>query len=146
MSVPAGLAAAMTGIVVLAYSSAPKEQELGPEPNQGWRLEFRILANLEDDDVALAAAQKYFRDANNNPDRMAELRQLAEEGKPPPPVNVATDKAPGYSWVEASDAEVRSLCLTRASVRKGPMTSGAPSVSVWRRLGTKGRRFQLTLG
>src|SRR5262249_28321907 len=31
-----------------------------------------------------------------------------------------TDKAPGYSWVEASDAEVRSLCLTEGVGEEGP--------------------------
>jgi SecD/SecF fusion protein len=48
-------------------------------------LEFRILANSRDDHEAIAAAEKFFEDAQKDPKIQADLQYLALKGKPPPP-------------------------------------------------------------
>jgi hypothetical protein len=77
-------------------------------------LEFRIVANLEDDRDAIHGAQSDFERAAKNPEAKQELYRLAKAGKPPPPP--VTDKGEKafstgftYSWVPLSPAAVRSL-------------------------------------
>jgi preprotein translocase subunit SecD len=74
-------------------------------------LEFRILANSRDDREAIAAAEKYFEDAQKDPQKKADLQYRALSGKPPPPPTPpSTDGFPvelkgykglfKYRWVE----------------------------------------------
>ena len=71
-------------------------------------LEFKILANRTNDEGAIEAAQGYFRNLKDSPQKRAELERLAFLGKPPP-----SPVPPGggetfptrlgqftYSWVE----------------------------------------------
>jgi len=70
-------------------------------------LEFRILANEQDEANVIEAARQYFVSAKGNEKVQAELNRLNKEGKPPPPP-VASDKAGfvtekgqfTYSWLE----------------------------------------------
>jgi hypothetical protein len=94
---------------MLAWAGLTRGDDKAPEKK--WHLEFRILANAKDDAKALEAASKYFAEAREDAKRKAELQKLAEEGKPPDPLKVATDKAPGYGWLEVGDVELRSLHL-----------------------------------
>jgi preprotein translocase subunit SecD len=101
-------------------------------------LEFRILANGQDDQEAIAAVQKYF-DGMNDPTmpaedrakRKQELETLAEAGKPPPVPAGPHDLTPGqtgfyegakgrssYSWLELSKAERKGLEVDNASEKK----------------------------
>jgi hypothetical protein len=48
-------------------------------------LEFCIVANDIDDDIAIAEAKDFFEKALHDPKLQSELKQAAEEGKPPPP-------------------------------------------------------------
>jgi hypothetical protein len=90
--------------VLLAGGAAPCRAADPPKEKQ-WRLEFRILANKQDDADAFDAAAKALTD----PKRKDELQKLAEDGKPPP--GVAADKGPGYAWVELGPPELRGLKL-----------------------------------
>src|SRR5713226_2637220 len=74
-------------------------------------LEFRILANNRDDREPLAAAEKFFEDAQKNPKVKAELDYRALKGTAPPPPTPPTPQGfllqlkgyKGYftySWVE----------------------------------------------
>src|SRR6266851_5813240 len=75
-------------------------------------LEFRILANSRDDREAIAAAEKYFEEAQKDPKIKADLQYLALRGKPPPPTTPPTPQGfPvelkggykgnfNYKWVE----------------------------------------------
>ena len=82
------------------------------------RLEFRILANEVDEPKALEAAKKVFVSANKDDKVKKELERLAKEGKPPMPVAIGTDKAPGYTWVEIGQAGLLSLHLDEDSATK----------------------------
>jgi hypothetical protein len=75
------------------------------------RLEFRILANAEDDKEGLDAARKFLAGAKDDARRKAELQKRAEQSQPPPPMKLAGDKAPTYSWVEVGPAERLALKL-----------------------------------
>jgi hypothetical protein len=112
----AGLA--VLAVVLTDLSFAPRAASAAGSPlARRWHLEFRILANEKDEPKALSAAKKYFAQAQKDAKRKAELRQLAREGKPPAPLAVATDKAPGYTWMELGAAELRSLQLDNPSAR-----------------------------
>jgi hypothetical protein len=99
------------------------------------RLEFRILANEEDDGKALEAAKKYFAAAAKDAKVKEELKKRAAEGEPPTPVKVATDKAPGYSWLEIARAYRHSLRLDNASAEDAkPLAPGStiPHNAFWK--------------
>ncbi|MCI0457534.1 MAG: protein translocase subunit SecD, partial [Gemmataceae bacterium] len=81
-------------------------------------LEFRILANSQDDDKAIADAEEFIKEPKNK-DR---LDRLAREGKAPPgptgPTDGKYDTAKGrysYSWVELDRQERATLGLNNAS-------------------------------
>ena len=91
---------------------------------QQGRLEFRILANDQDDKAAIGAAQDWIRD------HQAELNTLNVEGKPPPPPTVDGKEggdrefqaSPNgengkyqYSWVEVGKEELYSMQLNSAA-------------------------------
>jgi len=98
-------------------------------------LEFRILANMQDDPEAMAAIQKYFAGVSDpavpeqdRAKRQQELQMLAEAGKPPLVPPGPHELAPGqtgfyegakgrskYSWIELGKAERKTLGLDNAS-------------------------------
>jgi hypothetical protein len=111
--------AALTGTFVggapdtRAESPTEGERSTG-EPAQ---LEFRVLAN-ENDEAAIEAAQAYFAEASRDPKRKDELRRAAEEGKPPPAPRGEGAKGFGtrlgtftYSWVELGKPQLRAFRL-----------------------------------
>jgi SecD/SecF fusion protein len=89
---------------------------------QQGRLDFRILANNEDDKDAIRRAQAWIANADN----AAELYRLAFIGEPPPPpraedgsltfpVTVGNEThLHGYHWVELGKEEVWNLHLNNA--------------------------------
>ena len=87
-------------------------------------LEFRILANTQDDDAGINAAKKLFVDAQKNPALKEEIERAAVAGKPPPrPVApdggitfpTATNIGHySYSWVELGKTERMILGLSNA--------------------------------
>jgi hypothetical protein len=83
--------------------------------DQGRNLTFRVLANRRDEPAAVDAARKFFADGKDHAGRKAELARRAENGEPPPPVEVGTEFAPGYSWWEVGPTELRVLHLDWAS-------------------------------
>jgi hypothetical protein len=73
-------------------------------------LEFRIVANSQDEEKALATAAKYLTDAKD------ELKKRAEKGEPPPtPADLKSDKAPGYSWVRLNPIHLHDFDLDDAA-------------------------------
>jgi hypothetical protein len=99
----------LAGLAVLGTArpatGRPEDKPAAP------RLEFRILANAEDDKDGLDAARKFLAGAKDDARRKAELQKRAEQGQPPPPVKLAGEKAPTYSWVEVGPAERLALKL-----------------------------------
>jgi SecD/SecF fusion protein len=92
-------------------------------------LEFRILANSRDDREAIAAASKYFEDAQKDAKIKQELEYLALKGKPPPPPTPPTPEGfpvelKGYKghftyrWVELGRQERHQLHLDNAEEKK----------------------------
>src|SRR5437588_9523314 len=68
-------------------------------------LEFRILANEVDDKDAIEASRKFFEKVGDDPKTAANLKELADKGKPPPSPKPpeGKDTWPNgyiYSWVE----------------------------------------------
>ncbi|MBY0526842.1 MAG: protein translocase subunit SecD [Gemmataceae bacterium] len=119
------------------YASAGQRQDLSGEQVQRVKeliaqvgsLEFRILANSEDDKEALRAAKEYI-DAQNDTKlddkarqaRKSELENDAEEGRAPRvpdgPDGGFFDTPKGkfkYAWVELGKSERQSLGLDNAS-------------------------------
>jgi SecD/SecF fusion protein len=90
-------------------------------------LEFRILANQQDDADAIKVAQAYM----DNPANKPELERLALAGSPPPPPAPPADKAVKlptgamafptkkgnytYSWIELGKEERHALGLNNAA-------------------------------
>jgi hypothetical protein len=75
-------------------------------------LEFRVLANTDDDRDAIDKAQAYFEWATTNDVQKAKLQALERAGDPPPPPRPADgegfDTPLGrhtYTWVELGPAE-----------------------------------------
>jgi len=119
--------------------TSEKIQEVKDLIAQVGSLEFRILANTQDDADAIDAAKKFFEKVNDpsTPEKEREelkrkLQQLAEDGKPPPMPEGPLDIAPGqggyyegakgrfrYSWVELGKAERKQLGLDNASEKAG---------------------------
>jgi SecD/SecF fusion protein len=98
--------------------------------SQVGNLEFKILANTEDDLPAIEAARKLFTDVNKNEALKKQLSDLALAGNPPPaPFTVLPDKSidysfevknnPGvrhtYTWVELGKTERHQLRLDNKS-------------------------------
>jgi SecD/SecF fusion protein len=86
------------------------------------RLEFRILANREDDGEAIQAAQKYFEKLGP-----AELEKFNIRAEPPPPprgedgsdtfpVKLTNEPNHSYSWIELDKQQVYSLRLNNAAL------------------------------
>jgi SecD/SecF fusion protein len=82
------------------------------------RLEFRFLANGQDDEEAIQAARDYFK----KPSSKAELERLEVRAEPPPPprredgspsfpVRLPDEPPHTYSWVELGKQELYSLQL-----------------------------------
>ncbi len=83
-------------------------------------LEFRILANTQNDGKAITAAQNWFKDVKTNEAKQRDLANLAAAGQPPPPPENPEQVRAGaankrlfdtplgnftYSWVELGPAE-----------------------------------------
>lgn len=99
--------------LALAAAAAGCERE---EPLKGTKsLEFRMVANARDDADALEAAKKDLAAAREDARAKEEAKQRARDGRPPAPVSKATDKAPGYSWLEIGRAERSTLHLDNAA-------------------------------
>lgn len=96
-------------------------------------LEFRILANQEDDGDAIRAASAFFEKVNDNggavEDRAnlaKDLEQRAAAGQPPPPPKNDRGESTfedrkgtfAYAWVELSNAERQSLYLDNAAEKE----------------------------
>jgi SecD/SecF fusion protein len=85
-------------------------------------LEFRILANAQDDKAAIDATRKYFDEVSKDRKLQDELDALAVAGKPPPgPVNPDGDPTfptandtvrHSYTWVELGMAERQRMGLS----------------------------------
>jgi SecD/SecF fusion protein len=119
--------------------TSEKIQEVKDLIAQVGSLEFRILANTQDDADAVDAAQKFFDKVNDpsTPEKEREdlkrkLEELAKDGKPPPMPEGPLEIAPGqggyyesakgryrYSWVELGKAERKQLGLDNASEKLG---------------------------
>ncbi len=83
-------------------------------------LDFRIVANEDQDGPAIRAAQEFFKD--RTPDRGRDLERRASQGLPPPaPVRPADadDWLSTYSWVELGRDERKSLGLSNANKDAG---------------------------
>jgi SecD/SecF fusion protein len=85
---------------------------------QQGRLEFRILANRNDDKDAIVAAEEYMKDPKN----ADKLKDLNVKGEPPPPPSQNGDRyftaslqnesaRREYSWVEMGKEELYSMQL-----------------------------------
>jgi SecD/SecF fusion protein len=94
-------------------------------------LEFRVLANNRDDREAIAAAEKYFEDAQKDPKIKADLQYLALKGKPPPPPTPPTPQGFqvqlkgykgyfNYSWVELSRQARHAMRLNNTNESQDP--------------------------
>jgi hypothetical protein len=95
-------------------SQAGKDEAARPPTS----LEFRIVANVEDDEEAIAAAAKYFHDAQQDPKRKDELEKLARQGLPPtspkPPAAKGFGTPRGsftYTWLEFDPKNLRAWGL-----------------------------------
>jgi SecD/SecF fusion protein len=115
--------------IVLPYGSRGKQSEISQADveevkekiQQVGSLEFRILANRKDDDAAIAAAEEYFKRAQENKesDEAKTLDAAARNGTPPPfPNRGPNDPDPfmvaamdpvatpvEYAWVEVGKHE-----------------------------------------
>lgn len=111
--------------------TSEKIQEVKDKIAQVGSLEFRILANNEDDRDAIEAARKYI-DEQNEPteegkERKKHLLDLAEKDKAPPvpagPEEGLYDTRLGrfkYTWVELGKSERKSLGLDNESANNDP--------------------------
>jgi SecD/SecF fusion protein len=114
-------------------------------------LEFRILANEEDDAEGIAVAQASLQDPRN----AAELEKRARAGQPPPPPVKPHGIEPGfetkrdvlgrctYSWVELSRSERKTIGLDNAA------RDDANPSSLWKlaeQARAKGQAFVATTG
>jgi preprotein translocase subunit SecD len=75
-------------------------------------LEFRILANTDDDKEGIDLAKAFFDSVSNNPAELEKLKAAATTGNPPPAPRPPDGKAfhtplgeHAYSWVELGPAE-----------------------------------------
>jgi SecD/SecF fusion protein len=95
--------------------------------SQQGSLEFRILANGQDDREAFDAAKKYFADVQKESKLAEDLKARAIMGNPPPPpvatngdkffeVSLKNGKFKfSYSWVELGRSERQQLGLSNAA-------------------------------
>jgi SecD/SecF fusion protein len=95
--------------------------------SQEGSLEFRILANEEDDKKAFEFAQEYLKNPNNR----EELRRRAQTGLPPPALVRSPEGTEGfettreelgratYTWYPVGATERKSLGLTKAAGPRG---------------------------
>ena len=109
---------------------------------QQGRLEFRILANKNDDKDAIAAAEEYMKDPKNA-DR---LKDLNVKGEPPPPptqngdryftVNLHDESTrQEYSWVEMGKEELYSHAAQqrrREHARHRPRQATSYRKAIWK--------------
>jgi hypothetical protein len=73
-------------------------------------LEFRIVANPEDDAKAIDAAALYLTTAKEA------VKKLAEKGEPPPtPADLKSEKAAGFGWVRLHQGMLQRLDLDDAA-------------------------------
>lgn len=97
-----------------------KPPELPPFQPKPGSLEFCIVANDYDDVDAATRAMSYFESAATNPGKQAELKQLAEAGKPPPPP-IFEDGKPftrngeklTYRWLELDPNAIKEYELDK---------------------------------
>jgi SecD/SecF fusion protein len=119
--------------------TSEKIQEVKDLIAQVGSLEFRILANNQDDADAIEAAKKYFDELKDpavpedkRKKELEDLERRAVEGKPPPMPPGPAELAPGqggyyegpkgrfrYSWVELGKQERKQLGLDNASEKGG---------------------------
>jgi SecD/SecF fusion protein len=102
-------------------ASAEFIQDVKEKIAQQGSLDFRILANQDQDGPPIKAAQEYFRD--KSPDKTRELERRAAQGlAPPAPVRPADAEGwlSTYSWVELGRDERASLQLSNMHKDDGP--------------------------
>jgi len=74
-------------------------------------LEFRIVANQEDDGSGIETAQKWFVEAKSDASRKAELQKLAEQGAAPPTPLLKGETVSRYQWVEIGSSALEAVDL-----------------------------------
>jgi SecD/SecF fusion protein len=114
--------------VVANYSGAGQRgasaefiQDVKEKIAQQGSLDFRIVANQDQDGPPIKAAQDYFKD--KTPDKTKELERRAAQGLPPvapPRPEDAEGWLSTYSWVELSRDERESLQLSNRHKDDGP--------------------------
>jgi SecD/SecF fusion protein len=99
-------------------------------------LDFRIVANQDQDGTPIKAAEDYFRD--KSPEKTAELERRARQGMPPP-APARPEDAEGwlstYSWIELGRDERRSLGLNNESGKNASPESHWAKVAAGREKG-----------
>jgi SecD/SecF fusion protein len=108
---------------------------------QAGRLEFRILANRNDDKDAIAAAEEYMKDPKN----AERLKDLNVKGDPPPPPTQNGDRyftatlhnesaRREYSWVEMGKEELYSMQLNASAENTADPDPGRESFrqAIWK--------------
>jgi len=111
-------------------------EEVRQQVKQAGVLEFRILANMNDDAEGVAAARELLDEPDKNPAIKAENEQRAREGRPPvgprltPTVKTSEKGEPvevSYQWLELGPEERESLRLSNRY--SDPATVPEPRVS-----------------
>jgi SecD/SecF fusion protein len=125
-------------------ASAEFIQEVKDKIAQQGSLEFRIVANEDQDGPAIRAAQEALRD--RSPERVADMERRASQGLPPPPpvrpAEAAEEWMSTYSWVELGRDERRSLGLNNDAGRNPDPKSHWAQVAAGR---DKGEAVLLTI-
>jgi hypothetical protein len=96
----------------------PKKEPLPPFNPRPGSLEFCIVANELDDELAIEAARDYFESAD-----AAELKRLAEAGSPPPPPKAKANQVftfnghdSRFRWVELDPSMINELGLSARNI------------------------------
>ena len=114
--------------------------------SQTGQLEFRILANLNDDEPAIRDAEALINSADSDPRVKQQLEEAAKAGLPPPApdkvysVTVNGEEEPDttYAWVELGREERASLGLSNPK-------EGEPPSGLWSQLAaTRGKTYLMS--
>jgi len=114
--------------------------------SQTGQLEFRILANLNDDEPAIRDAETLIDSADTDPQVKQQLEDAAKKGLPPPApdkvysvtVNGQEEPETTYAWVELGREERASLGLSNPK-------EGEPPSALWSQLAARrGKTYLLS--
>jgi SecD/SecF fusion protein len=108
--------------------SSEEVQRIKELIEQQGRLEFKLLANTQDDDEAINAAREWFK----SPAAKAELERANARNEPPPPprredgsplfpVKLPDEPQHTYSWVELAKNELWTLHLNSEALERNNM-------------------------